>query len=81
MFSLSSEVVVAQLRMGEGALGLLGAVVVPSEEGEQGRDEEDEASCSSHLACVARGLLQRRRQVCVGRFRGQHRKVCSKPEP
>jgi len=47
---LELEVGVVQLRMGEGGLGLQGAVVVPAEEDEQGRDEEDEAGGGAHRA-------------------------------
>ena len=38
-----------QLRVGEGGLCLEGAVVVPAEEDEQGRDDEDEASGGAHV--------------------------------
>eukprot|EP00964_Phaeocystis_antarctica_P132545 scaffold96655_cov35-Phaeocystis_antarctica.AAC.2 len=61
--------------MGEGALGLLGAVVVPSEEGEQGRDEEDEASYSSHRACVVRPAAATTAQVWGGGASADNKRV------
>ena len=57
---LELEVGVVQLRMGEGGLGLQGAVVVPAEEDEQGRDEEDEAGGGAHRAsCLLQPKLFR----------------------
>ena len=53
---LELEVGIMQLRVGEGGLCLEGAVVVPAEEDEQGRDDEDEASGGAHRATVLRGV-------------------------